>query len=133
MDEKDFQEQHSKNDILPRAPLGNMVVWDTTVVPQLFREQLSEKKESIAEPSSRQSYVNCQLPCGPRCPTGQKDCRELLSAKISSFFSKIFSKLFETFTDKCDQWDHMSVRKNTHKKENRMWHILCRASTNDSR
>ena len=88
MDGKDFREQHSKNDILPRAPLRNMVVWDTTVVPQLFREQLSEKKASIAETSSRQRYVNCQLPCGPRCPTGQEDCRETLSAKISSFFQK---------------------------------------------
>ena len=94
MDGKDFREQHSENDRLPRAPLGNMVVWDTTVVPQLFREKLFEKKESIAEPSSRQSYVNCQLPCGPRYPTGQEDCQELLSAKISLFFSKIFSKLF---------------------------------------
>ena len=62
MDGKDFRELHSEKGRLPRATLENMVVWDTTVVPQLFREKLSEKKESIAEPSSRQSYVNCQLP-----------------------------------------------------------------------
>ena len=128
MDGKDFRGQHSENDRLPRAPLGNMVVWDTTVVSQLFREQLSEKKASTAETSSWQRYVNFQLPCGPRCPTGQEDCREQLSAKISSFFSKIFSKLFKTFTDKYDQWDHMSVRKNTQTKKKDVEYALPRVT-----
>ena len=87
MDGKDFREQHSENDILPRAPLGNMVVWDTTVVPQLFREQLLEKKASIAEHSSRQSYVKCQPPCGPRSSEGLP--RAALGKDIVIFFKNI--------------------------------------------
>ena len=57
-----ISESNTRKKVDYREQLSETWSVGTTVVPQLFREKLSEKKESIAEPSSRQSYVNCQLP-----------------------------------------------------------------------
>ena len=44
MDGKDFREQHSENDILPRAPLGNLVVSKTLLLCHTFSESSSRKR-----------------------------------------------------------------------------------------